>query len=749
MKKVLKLNAIIVILFSVILMFFNYKNSDSLYWMNWGKSKHSQNIYLRNTGYSGSDLYTMLTGLAEASNVNLIKTDYLVINDEETIIKSIYIGDEKDDLFLNSSLKSGQWIKRSDNHENQYISTRETEDTLCKGQLFDFLGDDKVEIWTLTRFMSERGSLDGDYIVSSDNPNSIVKFINEFSKQSGISVESLVQQKTFVVIEKSPIETISIIGIMISLAIFGLLGVFYAIQSSKKIGIMKLNGHSNLSIWENLISSTFFTIIIFTLILDIGIVFLVKNNTVNFMFHIFKIELLILILLLVTSIFIYWIIKRNKISNLIKNMKSVKHIVSLTHVIKSIVFFILVAFSLIIGSGLEEANDELDKMKSWESVSDLGVLMNLEVGEDAASIRQGDSTLANDFANYYQFLEQGGALYTNVMTFDPHVQFRTKYDEMTNRYSYVDYFDQQIVPQNYTVTTFQINENYLKRFPLYDVNGNKIEISNRKERLILIPESKQDEQKQLEEIYKSSYIDSIKSSERKQGIENNMIPDVQIKSIIYKEASDGYFTFSTAFEKTNYVVHSPIFEVLNNDNMAFFEKSNIYVQGLNFPLKIDFKGLSSKQYNQDILQTLEKYHLDDNKLKYMSIGEVFSTQINTLKNACKQFTIALIIVFLVMIVITMHLTRLLIEANKQRYCVEKLYGYSFIERYKGVLALELFLNAIIIGIASVFTTQGMQINMTALSLGIICILFIVNIVIIIMFIKFFEDKSVSQIVKGQ
>ena len=46
MKKILQLNAFIMLLFSSILLFFNFKNNDSLQWMDWGHSNVSQDIYL-------------------------------------------------------------------------------------------------------------------------------------------------------------------------------------------------------------------------------------------------------------------------------------------------------------------------------------------------------------------------------------------------------------------------------------------------------------------------------------------------------------------------------------------------------------------------------------------------------------------------------------------------------------------------------------------------------------------------------
>lgn len=749
MKKILKINAIIVILFSSLLIFFDFKNNDSTYWMNWGHTTNSQTIYLRNTGYSGSDLYSMLTNLAEEKEVNLIKTDYLVFDDVETIVKSIYQCDEKDDLFHDDHISKGEKLNFHDNKTNKFMSTRENDDTSCEGILFDFLNDDHMEIWTLTKFMNERGSLDGDYIIRCTNPKAIEAFISELSNRSGIDEKDLLQQKTFISVEESPIQTIVKVGIVTSILVFALLSLYYAIDNSKKIGVMKLNGFSNFEIWKELIASIMEFMIAIIVIKDIMIALLLDHITLNFMASIAKMDILIIGLLLLTSLIIYGIIRNNKISNLIKNKKSVKHILSLTYMVKSLLLLILAVLTIGIGSGLKSAGDEFDKMKSWDEVSDLAVLVNLETGDDASSIRQGDITLDKDFAQYYDELSSKGAIYTQVFEFSPHVQFKQNFDENTGELGYVDYFDPSIVPQNYTTITYKINPNYLQEYPIEDETGKKIHVNNTKERVILIPESKKDEKKQIEEIYKAAYIDEIKAAERKQGIDSTENENVKIRSIIYKENKNGYFTFNSQMEASNFKVYAPIFEVLTNDNMTLLEKANIYIQGIDSPLKINLHGTTSKAYNSDIEPILSKYHLDDNRLKYMTIGEVFATQINSLKNICRQYTIALVIVFVIMLIVTMHLTKLMIEVKKQKYCIQKLYGYTFIDRYKGIIVLNVIINVLIAILALVLGPQLIEMETTLLSIEIIISLLIIDLLITVILIKYFENKGVAQIVKGE
>ncbi len=749
MKRALKMNACIVILFSSILMFFNYKNNDSLYWNNWGQSTNSQKVYLKNTGMVGSDLYLLLTTLADEVNVNIIKTDYLNLENIETTIKSVYIGDRDDMILQPNDMISGNILTQEDNHDNYFLSSKELSDPLCKGRIFDFLNDDYVEIWTLHRFMSERGSLDGDYVVRSSDVQSIQNFIEELSERSGISMDNLTVQKTFSVMEASTMELISIVGIVSSLLIFALLCIFYAVNSSKKIGILKLVGFNNIHIWSTFISDILGVIAMFTIILDIMYLWLLENNTSNFMFSLIKIEIIILLLLLMTSSLIYWIIKRNRISNLVKNKQSVKHVIMLTYGIKCFILFILVFLSTGIGTGLTLAIDEYRKMKDWEAISEWGVLVNIEVGNDSASIRQGATLLDKDFAEFYSYLNEQGAIYARASEFPPHVRFKTKYNKQTGSYGYADYFDPTIVPQSYTLTTLNINPNYLKAYPVLDNNGEAISVEETEERLILIPESKQSERTIIEELYKAKYIAALKSVENRHGIYNDDIPNVQIRSILYKEDKKGYFAFSTDYEHQKYVVHNPIFEVLTENNMTLLEKSIIQEQGINAPLKVNLQNKTSKEFNSELPFITSNYRLDDNHLKYMSIKEVFATEINQIKNVCKQYIIGLIFIFLVMVLVTGYLSKLLIQAKKQKYCIQKLYGYSFIDRYQSVLFISVTMNFVISILAALLAPQLMQIELSVFSILIILLLLCLDILSVGVFIKNYENKSVAQMVKGE
>lgn len=749
MKKVLKINACIIMLFSSLLIFFNYKNNDTLHWSKWGESFNSQKVYLKNTNIAGSDLYTLLTRIAQETNVNLVKADYLNVEGKETIIKSVYLGNSEDSLLESKDLIQGEFLTQGDNQSNTFLSTKEHNDPLYKGRLFDFLNDDHVEIWTLHRLMNERENLDGEYIVRSNNKQSIQSFIEKLADQIGITKEVLTKQTTYVNVEPSPIEIISIVGIGISFLIFALLCIFYAVQCSKKIGVMKLSGIKTLHIWKSLIASIIGVMFLFTLILDIFYAWLLENNTQDFMFQLIKMELLMFLCILMASLLIYWIIRKHTISNLIKNKQPVRHLLTLAYGVKCLVIFVLVFLSIGIGAGWKLANDEYEKMKHWEEVGHWGVLIHMNEGDDAASIRQGATTLDKDFASFYSYLNEQGAIYASVAKLQPHIQFKTKYDEQTGSHGYADYFNSALVPANYTLTTFNINPNYLKEYPILDLKGERIQVEESEQRVLLIPESRKEEVAIIEEVYKTKYIASLKSVENRHGIYNDEIPNVQIRSIFYKEDPKGYFAFSSDYANQNYVVQGPIFEVLTEENMALWEKSMIQEQGIHSPLKVNLQNKTSQEFNAELPSITAKYHLDDNQLKYMSIGDIFANDIYQMKELCKQYSIGLLVVCMVMIFITGYLSKLFIQAKKQKYCVQRLYGYSFFDRYRVLLFKHIVITLIVMIIAAILSPQIMQLEYSVISMLIIFLLLCLDILILSISIKRYERKSISQIVKGE
>ncbi len=749
MRNVLKINALIVVIFSIVLTLFSYKSTDTSRFVKWGETDNSTFLDLRNSNIKGDELFGILSTLTIEDHVNLVKNDYMKVGDVDTHVKSVLIGDQNDNLFQNDQLKTGAFLTESTNNQNLYLSTKNENDAECHGVLFDFLNDDSIQIWTLERYKQIRGSVDGNYIVRSSSNENINKFIRDLSTQTGIDSKTLTQQKTFINVISSPIQSVALIGVIGSLITFMLLGVFYAIQNSKAIGVKKLNGHSNFSIWYGLIGDIIYFTLVVTLIINLIIGFMVKGLSLDFVKTVLLIELIVLLLLVISSLFIYIIIKNNKISNLIKNKKTMKPILTLSYVIHCIVFTLVIVFIVSIVHGLHLVNDQLNKLKVFDSVKEYGVLANFETGNDGDSIAQGSDQLENDFEKYYDYLEKdSNNLYISTEKIVPHVMFKTKYNEADGTLTYVDYFDPTTVPQGYVSTNLLVNHNYLNKYPLYDVHHELIQPSE--SRMLLIPESKKDQQQTLENIYKSKYIDEVKSHLRKNRKDENVDIDVNFKTVIYQPDPKGYFTFSDEYEKDNYVIKDPIFVVVNQNNMTDIEKGAVIVSGINSPLKINMDKQSSDQYNLNNNAILAKFNLDDNHLKYMSIYELFSSEIQSLKTQANQYMIALVFAFIILILVTVQLVKLLIEANKQKYCVQKLYGYKFKDRYFIMLISRVVLNIVLSMIGCKIISQIISdITLTNITYIFITLMIVIDLIIQIVLIHFFENKNVALLVKGE
>ena len=748
MKTVMKINSILIILFVISLTFFNFKNSDSQYWDSWGKNDYSQDIYLKNTGYSGEDLFNMLSNLAQEFEVNIIKHDYLNYDNQTMIVKSIYMADDTDDLFSNDTLKKGTWLS-SDNKNNEYLSSSKSYTTKSIGNIFDFLGDDYFEIWTLNKLESERGTLDGDYTIRATNTNSIDQFIAEFSYRSDISINDLTTQNAFSSIGASPIEALCLFGLVASFVLYGLMCLFYGINNSKKIGIMKLIGIKNITIWSDLVISIIKSVAISALVINILIVLLIKNLTMDFLITLFIIQIGFILLIILFSSIVYFIIKSNRISDLIKNRKMQKPIICLSYTVKYTILFVVLIFASCISSSLLKVSDEYTKIEDWKSVGDLAVLVNVNIGDDGASIMQGDLKLSEDFAGYYEYLNSKGAIYALQSVYTPHAQLKSKYIEETDSYDYVDYFNPDLVSVGYSDIVMSVNTNYLKRFPILDEDQNQIVVNENQARTILIPKTRENEADVLIDLYKSAYIADLENIDIRYGVEDNEVPNVEINYVIYEPDPSGYFAFSTEYEDSNYLIKEPIFVVLTDDGITLTEKGNILVQGINAPLKINLEDVSSSEYNNNLLDETSKFNLDDNQLKYMAIEEIFATQIIALELLAKQLSIAIIMLFIIMSGVSYQLTQEIFKVSKQKICVKKLYGYSFFDRYNKLILANVVTVIILGGLAIIIAPNLVQMTINIYSIFIVSILAIIDLLMMLVIIKYFENKSVSQVVKGE
>lgn len=749
MKKILKINAIVILLFSSLLTYFTFKNNDTYYWDNWGYSETCKEIYMNNTGYSGEDLYNLLTTLAKEEKVNLVKTDYLEDKDNTKIVKSIYIADKSDDLFIDNKINHEYDFEKNQEDSAYFLATKKTTDNNQIGEVFDPFDDDYVEFWPLEKFQNERGNLDGTYIVRALEQGNIQSFVEKLSERSGIPLEELIKQTTFIGTMQSPIESISLAATIIALILFGILSVYYAVNNIKKIGVMKLNGYSNNHIWQSLIVSIINTIILASLILDLIMQSLLKNLTRDFMLTMIATQVLLVGVLMIISSVIYFIIRRNTISNLIKEKRPILLITSITYIVKNVLLLVIVSLIVFMTAGFQDIEAEYARLDQWNKVGDLAVLVNVNIGNDQASFSQGKADLQEDFVKYYQELNKNGAIYVSVDEFTPHAMFKTKLNEANNSYEYVDYFDPTVVPFDYSTTEFLVNPNYLEEYPLHDINGDIIKISESDERTILIPDTKASMADSLKSIYTSKYKDTILSSNRFFGLTNDNLDDIKINTIIYKSDKNGYFTFNTDYEETNYKVNEPIFEVAPDHEMTLIEKGNIRMQGLQSPLKLKLGNMTSNEYNQQLNTLTAKFNLDDNDLRYMTIKEVFGNEIENLKQACQQYLIAMGICFIVMILITIQMTQMILETEKKKYCILKLNGFKFIDRFKKILFLNSIVEIIVSALALLIAPSLMNIQLNYISFMIIIPLLVINVFLVCCLLRYFENKNISQMVKGE
>ncbi|MFV0381768.1 MAG: hypothetical protein ACK5KR_06065 [Breznakia sp.] len=745
MKKILRLNVMVIVVLTTFLTYISYKTADSTAWRTWGSNQNAKTIHVRNTNLSNAQLYTILTGAAKENKVNIVKSNIDFDEKDMLIIKSVFIG--KDEALYNpSALLKGDAITIENTERNMCIATQNQK---CEGQLFDFLNDDNIEIWTLKKLYASGKTLEGDYSIRAMDVNAIDAYIQQLSQNLNISEKELLAQKNFTIHVEVPLEKISMIVLLMSYLTFAVLCIFYAFNNSKKIGVMKLHGYHNAAIWKELIASIIIDLILMASVTFFILCLALSNLNRDFIFSLVKMMILSLFILLIASGSIYFIIKKNKIGDLIKSKTTNKPLLLINYSVKFIIEVLLLSLIVIFSFSVKDIEYNNRLIKTWDKNGDWAVLQQILMGDDYASFIEGDTKLDEDFAQLYDYLDNEKGIYTLFETIKPHPLFKTEYNAETKTYGYVSYFNPKLVPKNLEFDNFQVNCNYFAYFPLYDLDGEKIMIDNQtSDRLILIPESKMEDAAMFKHVYEAYTINKMESYERKKGEGNTQIAQVHVKTMIYQDNVEGYFTFTSDKNGKDVNVQAPVFDVLTTNNATLLEKSSIRQTGLHSLMKVNVKNRSSEAFNKEMALVLKRLNLADNEVKFIKIREIFALEIMDIREKSLQVMGSLMLVLIAEIFLNANLTKLLIDRNRKKYAIEKLNGLKLFDQYKKLIFGHIVFHSIVSGLVIFTVPKIVHMGLTSLTIMMVLAFVALDMVLTVLLLQILNRKNLIRIVKG-
>lgn len=287
--------------------------------------------------------------------------------------------------------------------------------------------------------------------------------------------------------------------------------------------------------------------------------------------------------------------------------------------------------------------------------------------------------------------------------------------------------------KNLPITSYSalVNPNYLNENPAYDVNGNKISVSERNSNwVLLVPDKYKNNENEIREFHQR-WIDSFKGT---------INPKIQIE-IIWTKSNQKFFSYDHRVNPDEgFYVTDPILFVGTEDGAYPGWNSQIFnVSGNPFKVRIE-PGKTEEEFIQPVLS----------KFGYLSYGliindanEQVASYVEDYKDMFIWLATGIISTLIGIAVILVQNIYNFFEQYKVRLAIRQLHGYKKIEKYKEYFML--LISSWVITIILVLSLSFAPINV----IYIVSITgFIVEFIVSIMMFSYIERKKVVEFIKG-
>lgn len=689
---------------------FKMENTDKFYSLNnIGETENTIEVILSYRDMNQEDVYQVLKKYLNKYSGNLYCSD----------ISSKYIYFTNRECFTDLSLIFGRFYNISENESDMFLSTKNLKDIQQIGQIADFAGDDDFEIRTIKSVINKKNiNLFDRYIkIQIKNKNDIGMFINDLDKEGIIVTQKVKTNLNVDVFNKKIIFQITGIAYLLCALI-----IFYSLLNSyKRIGIEKLLGYSEFSIYSKRMSIIILcetiSIIITTFSLGIYhfksynnlfILFLCKLAIINGLLVLFAISLL-------SVPFLY--IKRIKISDMLKNKNPVNLISNFNTILKIALAIIMILLlnnsynNYIIISSTYDATG-----KNWEHTKEYAVISQFSYKSDIKYEDYSEENMNKQKSLFLHF-NKSGAIYANFQSYSPNTR---KLNSSQNL-------------ESYKTDKITVNINYLKKHPVYDENGNKIMFNeSATDYIILVPEKYH--------IYENQIIKYAQDAKNLRNTEKAKAENQKIK-IYWTKSNQNLFSYRLDINPNQgNCVSDPIIRVLTESNGFLIDYYKVLgYSGKPFKIKVNDQANPAK----DILPKIDKYY--DSKYFNVKIDTIYGNVREQIQSIKKQMTYSCITVILLCFAITFIILQNILNYFSQhslRLAVQKLHGYRQLDKYKSYM-LQIVITWFVILVNSFWLAhEANTIPILVFSL------FTLEFIITILLISYIEKRKIIKIVKG-
>lgn len=634
-------------------------------------------------------IYPFLCQAANQFQVNILRSNIHYQSDDQVeILKYVFLtGDTH--FFDVFRLKSGRLLTPEDTQQaNSFMCTTSTGDPTQIGVVKDFGGNNLITIKSLKNSY-EQFPVDGPYFAEAPNREVFHAFVNCFANKVNqyykdqltepflygdfVKTSTSGGTATGGAVVGSPIGYLSYINYLVYLVILILL-IYYIFNESKRIGIIKMHGISNLYLWF-IIAGKLITILFgITTLITLLAALCIKDTCIQFVISILINQLKAYGIMLALSLVAYLYISRIKVVNALKNRKDTNGIFALNTLLKAGCSVLLVLTCLTLWNQISVIHAKQQTLKNWECSKDYGVFYPLYIRDEERKINDGAGPRADIEDELYLLLNRMGALLINTHMYDQQELLLNK-----------DWDG---------ILSISVNPNYLREFPVYDLQQQPVQVSeDNSDWILLVPEKYHDREEEILSFFKKDrtggknsegvYQEGVyQHEERCKRVVPDRVRNQQLK-IIWLANEQQIFSFNpNVFPQENNMIIDPIIRVVTEQNSVVTDRSSILGGGATDPLKMKLIDRDTLKTYQTLVPELKELRLDDN-LKYLvTVDQFILQEIYHLQEAMNQFLLISLGLLAGLLFLVVQNLVIFFNKHQYRFIVRRLFGAGFFKTYK-------------------------------------------------------------------
>ena len=689
------------------------KEKNVEYIENIDKTEESFDLFIHKSELSPNEVFKVLEEISFKYKATIIRTDEIVEDNEIVVYKSgLFSSDYFENLHI--KLNSGRLPKTN----SEYIATYNTNSSNQVGTINDIFQDNSLKFNYLPNFLKEKNiSIYGKYSVTTSNQSGVME---ELSSKLKIDKEKLLDLPYVKVYKLSGILFITVMLLLILILLLIMVTFFKPLLNLKMIGVLKLQGYSNFSAIKETNRNSWIAPTI-SMVLTIPCLFiLVKNISLNFLIGWIISQFLIVIIYYFCLFISVLIIRKYKLSNIIKNYFSSKVSLYANYFFKFIIFTMLIFILPQISEGVSIVKNNLDVKDLYEEQQSFLTISSYNfVNTEFQENLNNNKTLGTKVLDLFKELEKNSeAEYFFIEKLLPiylHI-------ENTERFSNIHFQEQDF----YYVS--QANWNYIKQLEL-DLSGNFKQNSFN----LIVPIQKKEEIDKVEGLIRphiNTYIENDKKYTN--------IDDIPVHIIYYSNSIEIFSNNTDLINDNRGIIKQPIFLLMDSYSLTP-NSSRLLDNPISNPLKI----LDNEDNESNIKRAITKYDLEDNNIKFSNALESgYKAEIKEMKIGMSIFIFILVLSLIISSLSSYYISLITMIVQKREILVSRYLGYSFLDKYF-ILIINVW---IIYGFGLI---ESFLLERDRVSMSIYFTLIILDFLIMIMMIRKQDKILLSTSLKGE